>query len=144
MLHRARSLILYFCLEVVRGGVEFATQRFVEQFRSSIASSRSSFVWLAWSLRFWVLVESPRWRRDVAPLFCAESTRFFASSPRLLRYFWNSSTPSSTLRIRSATCPFVNGFVCADVYRGKVENGKNSCAAECSSRCPVHISTVNA
>src|SRR5262249_29453533 len=84
-----------------------------------MASSRSSFDCLAWFPRASVFAEFERCRREVAPLLCADCSRFLASSPRLSRYLRNSSTPSSTLRMRSATCPLANGAVwaCVNVER---------------------------
>src|SRR5207344_1735091 len=76
--------------------------RFVERFRSDSASSRSSFLSLA--ADFW---DSVAVRLRLLPAAWPASARVCPCSTRFSDHLRNSSTPSSTLRMRSATCGFV-------------------------------------
>src|SRR5215472_7031104 len=81
--------------------------RLVERFKSSSASSRSFFVFFAWSCRACAFEGFARLRRGVLPLLCADSARLLAFSPCFFDQSRNWSTPSSTLRMRSATYALV-------------------------------------
>src|SRR5215831_1644548 len=81
--------------------------RLVERFKSPSASSRSFFVFFACSCRAWVFEGLARLRRGVWPLLWADCARLLAFSPYFLDQSRNSSTPSSTLRMRSATYALV-------------------------------------
>ncbi len=89
-------------------GSNLRRSRFVERFRSPSALSNSSVLSLATAFCDSVAVR-PRVRPD-AFADCALDCPCSALVSAHLR---NSSTPSSTLRMRSATCTFVN-TTCAD------------------------------
>src|SRR4029077_18693635 len=89
----------------VSSGSNLRRKRLVERFRSDSASLRSSLVCcadcLCPSLGVFPL-------RRVRPLACALWALFLAVSPLCSDHLRNWSTPSSTLRIRSATCALAN------------------------------------
>jgi len=104
-------LHLRFCLQIIRRWIELGPKSIRGAIQIVHSVFEIVFCFRRLVPRASVSAEFERWPRVVAPLLWADCVRFLASSPRFPRYFSNSPTPSSTLRMRSPTCAFVNGFV---------------------------------